>query len=121
MSHYILSNFLFFTVLCLAITTQSSESQNGEECLTKKTKLYLIAMAPFRDSKLGLKPSWESGPAVIPGIQVAVRHINSRCDVLKGYRLELVVANSGCNETNTAYVNSFLHSLERKIMVQTIL
>ena len=99
MSRYILS------VLCLAIITQSSESQNGEECLTKKTKLYLIAMAPFRDSTQGLQPSWESGPAVIPGIQVAVRHINSRCDVLKGYRLELVVANSGCNETNTAYVN----------------
>lgn len=67
------------------------------QCPSKNKTLYLLALGPFPDSTPGLSPGWEGGPAVIPGSQVAVRHLNCRCDVLEDYRLELLVYDSGCS------------------------
>ena len=66
-------------------------------CPTKTKTLHLVAMAPFPNPIRELSPGWAGGPAVIPGSQLAVKHINSRCDILEGFKLELLVANSGCD------------------------
>lgn len=68
--------------------------------------LHLVVMAPLPDSTPGLVPGWVGGPAVIPGTRVAVDHINSRCDVLANYRLELLVADSGCDLSSKATIST---------------
>ena len=81
------------------------QPSNRNLCPTKTKTLHLVAMGPFPDSEPDLNPGWAGGPAVIPGSQLAVKHINSRCDVLDGFKLELIVADSGCNVVMKAYVN----------------
>ena len=92
---------LFF---CLTIAAQNVDTSR-ESCPTKNKTLYLLGMAPFPNSVKELQPGWDSGPVLIPGAQVAVEHINSRCDVLEEYKLELVVADSGCRVVTKAYEN----------------
>ena len=55
----------------------------------------LLAIVPFPDSR----PSsgWDDGLQVLPAARLAVKHINSLPNLLPGYKLELIEANSdGC-------------------------
>ena len=61
-----------------------------------KVPLYVIVMAPY-PSPPPFNPSWEGGPAVVPAALVAKDYINNREDILKGYTLDFLVLNSGCN------------------------
>ena len=74
-----------------------------------KIPLYFLVMAPYPDCP-PFNPSWEGGPAVIPAAIVAKDLINQRDDILRDYRIELMIGDSGCNILTKA-VNSFLHNL----------
>lgn len=92
---------------------QGDNVTSNEPCPTKNKTLHLVAMAPFPDPIPELAPGWEGGPAVIPASQLAVRHINSRCDILEEYMLELLIEDSGCDvipKTVASFVNSTLQN-----------
>ena len=75
-----------------------------------KMTLYFLVMAPYPDSP-PFNPSWEGGPAVVPGAMVAKDYVNNRSDILNNYTIEfLPVLDSGCNVVSKA-VNSATHSL----------
>ncbi len=81
-------------------------STSGQQACPGKTKvLNVIAMAPFPNPIASLNPSWGGGPAVIPGTQVAIDHINGNCTILSEYRLNLTVVDSGCNLVTKATVS----------------
>ena len=42
---------------------------------------------------------------MIPGSLLAVQHINSKCDILGEFKLELLVGDSGCNVMSKATIN----------------
>ncbi len=82
-----------------------------------KIPLYFLVMAPYPDCP-PFHPSWEGGPAVVPAAVVAKNLINQRDDILRDYRIELVVRDSGCNISMKALDGLFrevLHS-ERNIV-----
>lgn len=91
--------------------TEAATITGYQDCPSKTKTLYVLVMAPFPDSTQGLEPGWGGGPAVVPGSQLAVRHINSRCDILQGYRLEVLVADSGCRVMNIKATVSLVESL----------
>ena len=71
-----------------------------------KMPLYFLVMAPYPDVS-PFSPSWKGGPAVVPAAIVAKDLINQRDDILRDYKLELVVIDSGCN-VSTKAVNGLL-------------
>lgn len=50
---------------------------------------------------------------MIPGSQVAVQHINSRCDILEDYELKLQVNDSGCNIISKATISTIENLFHR--------
>lgn len=79
--------------------TASNGTENGTLAFNNsddKVPLYVIVMAPY-PSPPPFSPSWEGGPAVVPAALVAKDYINNREDILKGYTLDFLVLNSGCN------------------------
>ena len=84
-----------------ATTSYQPVSNTTEPCPSKTKTLYLLGLAPFPDREYpddpALRPGWLGGPAVISAAQVAVAHLNSKCDILEEYRVELLVSDSGCN------------------------
>lgn len=98
-----------FLLLLLSSASRASDGDSVEStelCPKKKKTLHLVAMAPFQDPNPKLKPGWVGGPAVIPSTRIAIRHINSRCDLLEDYRLELQVQDSGCNIVSKATIST---------------
>ena len=68
--------------------------------------LYLLTLVPYPDPR----PSagWDRGLELLPAAQLACDHINNRTDLLPGYRLELIEANSdacGVSTISTAIIN----------------
>lgn len=99
---------VFLVVLCVG--TQSVDqilqpfyNVSDNPCNKSKT-VNLLVMAPFPDST-GLDPGRDTGPLVVPAATMAANLINERCDLLGDYRVELVVADSGCNIITRAIGN----------------
>lgn len=76
---------------------------------SNKPPIYVLVMAPYPDCP-PFAPSLKFGPVVVPAAFVARDHINQRDDILKEYRIELLVYDSGCNLSSKA-VNNFLEAL----------
>ena len=83
-----------------------SAAENYHE---EKLPLYFLVMAPYPDNP-PLNPSWKGGPAVVPAAILAKELINEREDILRDYRLEFIIHDSGCNQTSKA-VDGFIRSL----------
>lgn len=85
-------------LLVLCVVTKSADQvlqpfYNASDNPCHKSKsVNLLVMAPFT----GLDPGTKSGPIVLPASILAANLINERCDILEDYRIELVVADSGC-------------------------
>ena len=75
----------------------------------EKSPLYFLVMAPYPDCP-PFNPSWEGGPAVVPAAIVAKDLINQRDDILRDYRIELAVSDSGCN-ISTKAVNGLIEEV----------
>ena len=58
--------------------------------------IYFMAAGPRADNG-SFEPSWAGGTAVIHAVKLACDHINLRSEILPGYRLEVIEADSGCN------------------------
>ena len=108
---------MFLTILihgatCLhdinAINDCSSLNQS-KSVIGEKLPLYFLVMAPYPDV-FPFNPSWEGGPAVVPAAFVAKDLINKRDDILRDYRIELVVSDSGCNVPTKA-VNGLIEKV----------
>jgi len=70
-------------------------------------------MLPYPDARPRFQPSWDEGPTLILAEQLAVEQANRREDVLEGYSVELIKADSGCNINSKAlmaFVSNVLHS-----------
>ena len=65
--------------------------------------LYLLTLAPFPNERYD--PGFAGGPAIIPAVRLAVEHINNRTDILNGYTLKQVEADSGCANSANAVIN----------------
>ena len=65
--------------------------------------LYLLTLAPFPNERYD--PGFAGGPAIIPAVRLAVEHINNRTDILDGYTLKQVEADSGCANSANAVIN----------------
>ena len=65
-------------------------------CTVENRTIYFMAAGPLPDIGV-FGPSWPGGTAVIHAVKLARDHINSRTDILPGYRLEVIEADSGCN------------------------
>ena len=77
-----------------------------------KPTLYLLSMLPYPDARPRFQPSYE-GPTLILAEQLAVEQANRREDILEGYNVELIKADSGCNINSKAllaFVSNVLHS-----------
>ena len=93
-------------------TSNSTANCSGSaDCstTTDKIPIYFAVMGPYPDCP-PFNPSWEGGPAIVPAAIVAKDLINQRDDILRDYRIELVISDSGCN-ISTKAVNSFIHDL----------
>ena len=90
--------FSFCLLIMLPLVSLSVIAQQQEN----KT-LYLLTLAPFPDERYD--PGFAGGPAIIPAVRLAVEHINNRTDILDGYTLKPVEADSGCANSVNAVTN----------------
>lgn len=84
-------------------------SDSSKANVDNKSVLYFLVMAPYPDSD-PFKPSWDGGPAVVPGAVVAKDLINTREDILEDYTIHFLVSDSGCNIASKA-INNFFYGL----------
>ena len=81
--------------------------------------LYVGLFAPYPDDFFGNDLiGWIGGASMTPGALLAIDEINNRSDILKGYRLEPIVVDSGCSLTSKAdigLVNTVFQS-ERQVV-----
>jgi gamma-aminobutyric acid type B receptor len=92
-----------------AAATVCESCFNATQINSNKPPIYILVMAPYPDCA-PFNPSLEFGPSVVPAAFVARDLINQRDDILKDFRIELVVYDSGCNLSSKA-VNNFLEAL----------
>lgn len=69
--------------------------------------VYLLVLAPFSDQHI--QPLWDGGHYLVPAVQLAVQEINNRTDLLEGFHLIMIVANSGCDIQLEARVSQVEH------------
>ena len=81
------------TVIVAVVLLSSQLTSAGAS--TEKT-IYFLAAGPLPDDP-PFKPSWAGGTAGLHAVQLARQHINNRSDILPGYHLEIIEADSGCN------------------------
>ena len=101
---------------CSSLNQSSYSHTDSGPVISEKLPLYFLVMAPYPDSP-PFNPSWEGGPAVVPAAIVAKDLINQRDDILKDYRIQFIVSDSGCNMSTKAVnglIEEVLHS-ERNI------
>ena len=85
-------------------------------------KIYFMAVGPFPDNGT-FAPSWAGGPAVVHAVKIARDHINNRSDILPGYQLELIEADSGCNIISKyllAFAGHYIENVKHKVIAGII-
>ena len=93
-----LVSFLLMYVAC--------EIAADEKTNLKRTSLYLLTFLPFPTSPgTSLAPSLDFGCDLVSAVRVALSTVNGRRDLLRGYRLEAIFADGGCDVTSTTYVS----------------
>ncbi len=96
---------------CLSTTISASASEGkpgGDDDTNEQNhKISIIVMAP---SPGRLTEGWQQGPALIPAARLAVKEINNNTEILPGFTLQLIEANSGCSIVSEASI-SFVRDL----------
>ena len=93
--------FLLLVALASSSPSQSTQHHDGGDDADELKDLYLLLLAPFNSPQ----HVYDEGPALVPAVDVALDIINNRTDVLPGYRLRYIVADSACTDGTTAIVN----------------
>ena len=104
-----LSDRDFSGLISTANCSTSADCNINDTDTSEKIPLYFLVMAPYPDCP-PFRPSWEGGPAVVPAAIVAKDLINQNDDILRDYKIEFIVSDSGCN-ISTKAVNSLIHGL----------
>ena len=107
---------MFIRIAILAVLVSG-----GTSIAVNKT-IYFMAAGPLPDSG-SFAPSWAGGTAVIHAVQLARKHINERSDILPGYRLEVIEADSGCNIVSKyaiAFAKHYVRNSQDKIIAGII-
>ena len=88
---------------------------NGSNCSQSSEKtLYILSLLPYPDSegREVFQPSWDEGPTLYLSEQFAVELINKNNSILRGFTLELLQGDSGCNirpKANQAFFDNVLY------------
>ena len=104
-------------LLCIVLYAALS----GAAATANKT-IYFMAAGPLPDTG-SFKPSWPGGTAVLHAVKLAGDHINKRNDILPGYRLEVIEADSGCNIISKyaiSFARHYVQSSQDKVIAGII-
>ena len=83
---------------------------------SKAHNISLLVVAPLPGE---LTEGWDAGPALIPAARVAADYINNRSDILPGYNVQIIGADSGCSSTSQVTI-SFLRDIFYKDNQQVV-
>jgi len=111
----LLSTAVIIAVILQVAVSQETGSGQGNNTGDRRPphELYLLAVGPHPDPIPKFNPRWDRGPALIAAVQLAVKHINNRSDILEGFSLKLLEGDSGCGQESKAlitYVRNVYHS-----------
>ena len=87
-----------------------------------RKEICLIVLGPYpadHVETVGVRPSWDGGPALIPAARLAVETVNNRTDVLPNYKLSLVIGDSGCDIESKAVFSLARNVLHRRSLHAT--
>ena len=93
----------------------------AEESNRNVSVLHLLVLVPLPANNPDPKfaPAFDRGHSIIPAVQLAVKQINERQDLLPGYTLEITVGDSGCDKISRTAValveNLFYDSTTERI------
>ena len=106
--------FLLGSLLVAAGHQEESVSGSGERGSGLLGEINIILLLSFEiEDPTSQQPWYTDGPSIAPAAELAVEQINEREDILAGYSVNLIVANSACNvspHTVVNFVTSFFHS-----------
>ena len=109
-----LFSLIVLALATLAVLLDSTKATNITQKISKPPEtLHILSLLPYPDTRPGFQPSWGDGHSLFLAGQLAVADINSRADILNGYIIELLEADSGCDVTGKAeiaFVENILHS-----------
>ena len=110
---------LHLHVFCLVSAALIGSLPAGS--LPPEKTLYLLSLAPFKDDPRESFASRYAGPGargIVPGVELAVSHINNRSDVLNGFTLDYLSGDSGCavdSQATESLVKYALDDRERNV------
>lgn len=94
-------------LMAIVLVSSAFSASSVEE---NENVVSFLTLAPYPGR---VDPGWKGGPGVIPAVRLAVDKINNSTDVLPGYRVNLIEAESGCqNQPQTAF--SFVANFYKK-------
>ena len=96
----------YCSLVSFLLVFATCEIAAGEKNALNRTSLHLLTFLPFPTSPGALlAPSFDFGCDLISAVRVALRIVNGRRDLLRGYRLEAIFADGGCDVTSATYVS----------------
>lgn len=102
--HY-LSLLALFSEVCISIFGISNSTVT-QESNRNASVLHLLVLVPLpaRNPDPKFAPAFDRGHSIIPAVQLAVKQINERQDLLPGYTLQIIVGDSGCDKISRTAV-----------------
>ena len=103
--HY-LSLVALFEVVVLVFISDTVSVLDSKQHDSNDSILHLLVLVPLPSSNPDPKfaPAFDKGNSIIPAVQLAVRQINDRQDLLPGYKLKITVGDSGCDKISRTAV-----------------
>ena len=103
--------FLLGSLLVVAGHQEESVSGSGKRGSGLLGEINILLLLSFEiEDPTSQQPWYTDGPSIAPAAELAVEQINEREDILAGYSVNLIVANSGSPHTVVNFVSSFFHS-----------
>ena len=114
-----LESLLIVITLCFTTTAAACSPKGAAHTL------YILSLAPFPDARPSFNPHYaDSGaPGILPAVQLAVEHINTKTDLLCGYNLDYIPGDSGCTVGSKAIesvLRNSLHLMSSKSVVGVV-
>ena len=101
---------VYVLLVCSLCSTVMAE--NSTSSCSKNRTLTFLVLAPSILAN-GSVPESKIGGLVIPATLTAVKDINARCDILGDYKIEIQLAESGCDISSTVTVSLVEHAFAK--------